>query len=359
MGLAAAVREIAAGRFPEGSRLLVNVTGGTAESAGQVTARTRDRYGRGAAVTPPRASGVRLKDVTLREGLDTPGVDFTPAARARILRALDRAGIEEAEVVAPARVAKDLARARSLPRGTICLSGLVYATTAGVEDEIARCAEVLDRVDVLMPLSSHRPPAAPAAKVRQLTSALRRAARAGIELGAGFPHAFTVDRRLLLAIASAAADSGARRMTLYDTSGAAEPFALHDSVAEIVESIALPIFFHGHDDLGLATANAWAAARAGASGLDVTVNGLGDRAGNVSLEQAAMLLRAHGVRRRCGSRRSGPWRASSHVKAKFPSRLLRPSWARTHSRTVRRRTCPAHENSKRSTPHSSAQRVAS
>jgi homocitrate synthase NifV len=246
-------------------------------------------------VTSPRTSGVRLKDVTLREGLDTPGVDFSPAARARILRALDRAGIEEAEVVAPARVARDVERARSLPRRAICLSGLVYATAAGVEDEVARCAEVLDRVDLLMPLSRHRPPAAPAAKIRQLTSALRRAARAGIELGAGFPHAFTTDRRLLLTIARAAADAGARRLTLYDTSGAAEPFALHDRVAAIVESIALPIFFHGHDDLGLATANAWAAARAGASGLDVTVNGLGDRAGNVSLEQAAMLLHAHGT----------------------------------------------------------------
>ena len=44
-------------------------------------------------MTQPRASGVRLKDVTLREGLDTPGVDFSPSARARILRALDRADI--------------------------------------------------------------------------------------------------------------------------------------------------------------------------------------------------------------------------------------------------------------------------
>ena len=101
---------------------------------------------------------------------------FRPSARARS-RALDRAGIEEAEVVAPADVARDLARARLLPRGAICLSGLVYATAAGVEDEVARCAEVLDRVDLLMPLSRHRPPAAPAAKIRQLTSALRRARR--------------------------------------------------------------------------------------------------------------------------------------------------------------------------------------
>jgi homocitrate synthase NifV len=238
---------------------------------------------------------VRLKDVTLREGLDTPGVDFNLGARGRILRALERAGVDEAEVVAPARVAEDLARTHALPRGRIRLSGLIYANTERALDEIARSAEVIDRVDLLMPLSSHRPPSAPAAKIRQLTAALRRGASARIELGAGFPHALTADPRLLLAIARAAADAGASRLTIYDTNGVAEPFTLHDRVASVVEAVALPIFFHGHDDLGLATANAWAAVRAGARGLDVTVNGLGDRAGNVSLEQAAMLLRARGT----------------------------------------------------------------
>jgi homocitrate synthase NifV len=160
---------------------------------------------------------------------------------------------------------------------------------------MAMSADVLDRVDLLMPLSRHRLPASPAAKIRALTAVLRRAVGMGIDCGAGFPHSFTADARLLLTIARAAADAGARRLTLYDTSGVAEPFSLHDRVAAIVDAIALPIFFHGHDDLGLATANAWAAVRAGASGLDVTVNGLGDRAGNVSLEQAAMLLSAHGA----------------------------------------------------------------
>jgi isopropylmalate/homocitrate/citramalate synthase len=56
----------------------------------------------------------------------------------------------------------------------------------------------------------------------------------------------------------------------------------------------VPVRFHGHNDLGLATANALAAVVGGARGLDVTVNGLGDRAGNTSLEQAAMLLELRG-----------------------------------------------------------------
>ena len=60
--------------------------------------------------------------------------------------------------------------------------------------------------------------------------------------------------------------------------------------------IGVPVFFHGHNDLGLAAANAFAAVRAGADGLDVTVNGLGDRAGNASLEQVAMILHLRGIR---------------------------------------------------------------
>jgi homocitrate synthase NifV len=52
----------------------------------------------------------------------------------------------------------------------------------------------------------------------------------------------------------------------------------------------VPLFFHAHNDLGLATANSLAAVQAGADGLDATVNGLGDRAGNASLEQVAMVL---------------------------------------------------------------------
>jgi homocitrate synthase NifV len=56
----------------------------------------------------------------------------------------------------------------------------------------------------------------------------------------------------------------------------------------------IEIFFHAHNDLGLATANALAAVRAGASGLDLTVNGLGDRAGNASLEQVVLGLHLRG-----------------------------------------------------------------
>ena len=60
------------------------------------------------------------------------------------------------------------------------------------------------------------------------------------------------------------------------------------------ESVDVPLFFHGHNDLGLATANSLAAIYAGADGLDVTVNGLGDRAGNAAFEQVIVGLHRKG-----------------------------------------------------------------
>ena len=69
---------------------------------------------------------------------------------------------------------------------------------------------------------------------------------------------------------------------------------MQDLISRLAGEIAAPIFFHGHNDLGLATANSLAAVRAGAAGLDVTVNGLGDRAGNACLEQVAVALHLRG-----------------------------------------------------------------
>ncbi len=242
-----------------------------------------------------RRPAILLKDVTLREGLDTPGVAFDRRARARIAATLEAAGIREAEVVAPSRVAGDVELARSLPKRSLLLTGLVYASGPHAAEEVRTCAGVLDRVDLLMPLSPRRAPFSARQKRELLVAVLRATGGLPLEVGAGFPHAFAADPAGLIAIARSAVDAGARRITLYDTNGSAEPFGVYDRVARLAKMLPVPVFFHGHDDLGLATANAWAAVRAGAVGLDVTVNGLGDRAGNASLEQVATLLHVRGV----------------------------------------------------------------
>ncbi|HZR83404.1 MAG TPA: homocitrate synthase [Candidatus Binatia bacterium] len=245
---------------------------------------------------PTRAPKIALRDSTLREGLDTPGVRFSLEDRVEIARLLAECGVREAEVVAPSRVAQGLAVVEELRRRGVALrtSGLVYAAGAGCREEVAASARGVDRFDLLMPLSPKRAPHEPEEKARVLLEALAHAASCGADAGAGFPHATQADPSALFDLARRAVAAGATRVTLYDTNGSADPFAVRGLVAELAASAGVPVFFHAHNDLGLATANALAAALAGASGLDVTVNGLGDRAGNASLEQVVIALRLRG-----------------------------------------------------------------
>jgi homocitrate synthase NifV len=234
--------------------------------------------------------------VTLREGLDVPSISLTPAERLRIATALAAAGVGEAEVVAPSRVSEDLAVARLLRAKGIRLelSGLVYGNRDDWQTEIRVAADGLDRIDVLLPLSARRSPYSPGAKLARLGEVLEWCKAMGIEVGVGFPHAMQVEPGFLQRMARRAASAGASRVTLYDTNGAADPFLVRDRVRRLAAFSDAPLFFHAHNDLGLATANGWAAVEGGAAGLDVTVNGLGDRAGNASLEQLAALLEVRG-----------------------------------------------------------------
>ena len=245
-----------------------------------------------------RRRTIALRDLTLREGLDTPGVNFSGSQALRITTMLAAAGIREAEIVAPARVADGLGIARRLrERGVrIKTSGLVYAAGRDRTREIAAVQSHLDRFDLLMPLSPKRDPRKPRAKIATLLEALALVEPPLAAVGVGFPHATQVDPSFLMEISTAAVDAGATRVTIYDTNGSADPFAIKSLIARLTRRIAAPVYFHGHNDLGLATANSLAAALGGAKGLDVTVNGLGDRAGNASLEQVAVGLIARGWR---------------------------------------------------------------
>lgn len=242
----------------------------------------------------PRKIGIR--DSTLREGVDTPGVSFTPEQKLRIATQLDAADVPEVEIVAPSRVLAELEFARTLrervPR--LVTSGLIYSYTPRAREEIVAASKSLCRFDLLMPVTQRRPPFDPSAKLALLTETLAFSLSHHPQVGVGFPHSTQIDAEFLLEISHRAVKEGATRLTIYDTNGSADPFSVHALLARLRSEFGVPIFFHAHNDLGLATANALAAVRAGADGLDVTVNGLGDRAGNASLEQVAMALHRQG-----------------------------------------------------------------
>lgn len=240
---------------------------------------------------------VILKDSTMREGLDVPGVALDPDRKRALLGMLAEVRIPEAELVAPGHFDRDLNFVKESGSAELPIrsSGLIYGNGPGWREQIGKAKGVLDRVDILMPLSDARPPADRSDKSRRMREALRVAIDDLGDVGVGFPHATQVEQRFLLEMCGEAVQAGAKRITLYDTNGSSDPWAVAGLVERVRAATRIRICFHAHNDLGMATANSIAAVRAGATCLDVTVNGLGDRAGNASLEQVALALHARGV----------------------------------------------------------------
>jgi isopropylmalate/homocitrate/citramalate synthase len=90
-----------------------------------------------------------------------------------------------------------------------------------------------------------------------------------------------------------AVEAGAKEVVVVDTLGIASPEAVADLVGATLQYVdGTPVHFHGHNDFGLATASAVAAVRAGATWVHGTINGMGERAGNANLGEAALALRA-------------------------------------------------------------------
>jgi homocitrate synthase NifV len=112
----------------------------------------------------------------------------------------------------------------------------------------------------------------------------------GLAVALGGEDSSRADPRDIGKILRAASESGAWRYRFADTLGVLEPFSTYESIKRVREETDLPIEFHGHDDVGLATANTLAAIRAGATHASVTVLGLGERAGNAALEEVALAL---------------------------------------------------------------------
>jgi homocitrate synthase NifV len=111
----------------------------------------------------------------------------------------------------------------------------------------------------------------------------------------GAQDASRAKRAFLIEIASAVRDAGAWRLRIADTVGAWDPFETRETLRILrARTPGLSFGFHAHDDLGMAVANTLAAVRAGVTSVDVTVNGLGERAGNAALEEVAVALQLRG-----------------------------------------------------------------
>lgn len=244
---------------------------------------------------------IRIVDTTCRDGEQMPGISFTMDEKLEIARRLEHLGVEQLETFATYndsdKACAKLLKARSK---TMSIMGWSRMVKADVEDSIAHDVDAVsistDTSDIAL---EHKLKISREQQIAKLVDCVSFAKAHGVYVCFNAGDATRTSIDYLIEFARAGKDAGGDRFRICDTIGVLTPSNSKNLIHAVMSSVDIDVEFHAHNDFGLAVANALAACEAAAEFSDrrlwvsTTVNGLGERAGNVPIEVFVMNLHKH------------------------------------------------------------------
>lgn len=248
---------------------------------------------------------INIVDGTLREGEQSPGVYFTKEEKVQIAQELDRVGVPILDVGMPSVSSEEReAISAIVHQGLKASVGVSIRLKKNEVDQAFECdAKEVFVICPVSPLHIRSKLGLDEEGVKRLTEdTVRYACRKALLVNLVAEDASRAEIPFLCEILSHAFQWGAQRAFICDTVGVMEPFGMKDLVKKVRDQIPqeMELGVHCHNDLGLATANTLAAIEAGVNYPSVTVNGIGERAGNPPLHEVVLALkkifhRQHGI----------------------------------------------------------------
>ncbi len=248
------------------------------------------------------AEKIYIFDTTLRDGEQSAGVAFTPQEKVEIAKQLERLGVDIIEAGFPCSTPGDLeavqAVAREVRDTTIC--ALARAVPADIDTAWEAVKDAADpRIHVFINTSdiqiAHQLRKDREQVLTQAEAMVRHAAKYTSNVEFSPMDATRADPHFIFEIVQRCIDAGATTINIPDSVGYAIPEELAMLFKALFENVPnihkARVSFHGQNDLGLCTANTLTAIQNGARQVEVTVNGIGERAGNTSLEEVVMALK--------------------------------------------------------------------
>ncbi|HEY6585858.1 MAG TPA: 2-isopropylmalate synthase, partial [Candidatus Methanoperedens sp.] len=233
-----------------------------------------------------------MLDTTLRDGEQTPGVSLTTENKLLIARKIDSLGVDILEAGSAITSEGERASIKEIASAGLNAEICSYCRIKKEDIDAALGCDV-DSIHLVVPVSDlhiQQKLKKDRDSVRELAAEMTEYAKShGLIVELSGEDASRADLEYLKSVYNAGIDAGADRLCFCDTVGILLPENTYEIFTDL-SSLRAPISIHCHNDFGMATANTVSALRAGANEAHVTINGIGERAGNTSLEEVVMVL---------------------------------------------------------------------